>query len=397
MANSEILINQLFAGTYLREGNNIGHEIINLFEDDCGVRYLYITPSGIVKGHDVESVLFVRNTQARRTVEVIALAYELSPVEKSDLDNIRYGGVTPEQIFRSNTYHGGDDVFSGIVSYKANVVKMPLSRLFITLDNGFNLSSWPGSILLNSTKRVIIPQGMRMYYSEQSDPEAYSQLHALISNESLWQSADVMGQLISDRSIVFENPPFLEVIGKEDDELVFSNLLAYYFNYNHNAFIKFAASNDLLSIPNMENDFEVVRETNFNIDLWIESKKHVIVIENKIKSGINGIDKAYGSQLEKYRVLAQEYATQYNKEAHYYVLAPDYNVLNLSSYDPDNLYRIIPYSAVFAFFISNASAYISDRFFPDFLRGLERHTMTASELNFKTMKTRFLRRISQAQ
>ena len=91
------------------------------------------------------------------------------------------------------------------------------------------------------------------------------------------------------------------------------------------------------------------------------------------------------------------FATQYNKEAHYYVLAPDYNVLNLSSYDPDNLYRIIPYSAVFAFFISNASAYISDRFFPDFLRGLERHTMTASELNFKTMKTRFLRRISQAQ
>ncbi len=27
----EILINQLFAGAYLHEGTNIGHEVINLF------------------------------------------------------------------------------------------------------------------------------------------------------------------------------------------------------------------------------------------------------------------------------------------------------------------------------------------------------------------------------
>ena len=31
---SEILINQLFAGSYLQEGINIGHEIINLFYHD---------------------------------------------------------------------------------------------------------------------------------------------------------------------------------------------------------------------------------------------------------------------------------------------------------------------------------------------------------------------------
>lgn len=30
----EILINQLFAGAYLQEGTNIGHEVINLFRDD---------------------------------------------------------------------------------------------------------------------------------------------------------------------------------------------------------------------------------------------------------------------------------------------------------------------------------------------------------------------------
>ena len=45
---SEILINQLFAGSYLQEGTNIGHEIINIFRDDNDENYLFITPYGNV-------------------------------------------------------------------------------------------------------------------------------------------------------------------------------------------------------------------------------------------------------------------------------------------------------------------------------------------------------------
>ncbi len=39
----ELLINQLFAGRYLDEGENIGHEVINLFKDDEGNNNLFIT------------------------------------------------------------------------------------------------------------------------------------------------------------------------------------------------------------------------------------------------------------------------------------------------------------------------------------------------------------------
>lgn len=58
MMNDEILINQLFAGTYLDEGKNIGHEVINLFKADDGNNYLYITPSGKIDltSHPVKSV-----------------------------------------------------------------------------------------------------------------------------------------------------------------------------------------------------------------------------------------------------------------------------------------------------------------------------------------------------
>ena len=61
MSSKEILINQLFAGRYLDEGENIGHEVINLFKDDKGDNLLYITPSGRVVNHNVDSILFVRN------------------------------------------------------------------------------------------------------------------------------------------------------------------------------------------------------------------------------------------------------------------------------------------------------------------------------------------------
>lgn len=398
MPAPEILINQLFAGTYLDEGSNIGHEIINLFDDDCGNRYLYITPSGRVSGHNVDKVVFVRNVSARRTVEVIAIASGLSAAGEFEAEAIRYGGVELDHIFRSNTYHGGEDAFPG-ATYKAAEMLVPAGgrRFFITVDAEFDIDRWPGSVCLDSSRKVVIPQGMRMYYSAENDPVAHAQLEDMLSDESLWMPAASMGRLTVDASIEARNPSFLEVVGKEDDELAFSNLLAYYFDYSHDAFTRFAADPSLLDIPRMDSSFEIVRESNHNIDLWIEGDNHVIVIENKIKSGINGIGNAYGSQLQKYRSFAEEYAREHGKQAHFYVFAPDYNNLDLGAFDPDGVWKVIPYSALFTFFVQETPTYIVDHCFPDFLRGLERHTMTAAELNFKTMRTRFMRIIAHAQ
>lgn len=46
--------------------------------------------------------------------------------------------------------------------------------------------------------------------------------------------------------------------------------------------------------------FKTVRESMQNIDLWIEDEKHVLVIENKIKSGLNGKTGKGKTQLDKY-------------------------------------------------------------------------------------------------
>lgn len=396
MASGEILINQLFAGRYLSEEGNIGHEIVNLFKDDIGDRYLYITPSGDVKNHDVESVIFVRNFKARRTVEVVAVATGLTEIDEETGSKITYGGVTLGQIFRSNTYRGEKDIFPANVTYKADKVFVPSGRkrILISVDDKFDLTNYPGSVLLESTRKVVIPQGMRMYYSEENDSTAYHQLDKLIANKSLWKSSTTK-ELVTDGSAGSLESTYLEVVGKEDDEIVFSNLLAHYFRYSHDMFVKFAK--DVLGIPDMDAEYTIIRESNHNIDIWIESENHLIVIENKLKSGINGLDDDGGSQLDKYYQEAEKYAKETGKTTKYYIFAPNYSSVDFSKYDTENRWNVIFYDSIYKFFAKHVSSYISERYFSEFLRSLERHTLSMSELNYRTMQARFMRKIAQSK
>lgn len=45
-ASREIIINKMYVGGYLSEGDNIGHEIINLYKADDGKNYIYLIHKG---------------------------------------------------------------------------------------------------------------------------------------------------------------------------------------------------------------------------------------------------------------------------------------------------------------------------------------------------------------
>ena len=390
----EILINQLFAGRYLEEGANIGHEVINLFKDDDGYNNLFITPSGKVKGHDVEYILFVRNVSFRRTVEVIGLAEGLSGITFDEMKQIRYAGVSLDQIFSNNRYHGETDPFSNHVTYRARNFRLPSHRVFITLEGS---TFTEDTVLLDSERAVILPQSMREYYSKDTDPVAYNQLKGLINDNDKWEQTNKTEKLISEGAVQNQNPSFLEIIRKEDDENILSNLLAYFFDYSHNGFQRFAANPDLLNIPDFGSSFTVQREAMGRVDLWIESNKDIIVIENKIKSGINGIIGNDFSQLNKYHEKAESEARKAKKKAHYYIFAPDYAKFDLKQFGLEGEYKVVKYSEINNFFVREVATYIADRIFPDFLRGLKRHTLSLPELQFETMRSRLLRKINQLQ
>lgn len=392
--SKEILVNQLFAGKYLDEGENIGHEVINLFKDDDGNNNLFITPSGRISGHDLEYILFVRNVSARKTVQVVGLAKDFSSITNEESKRVRYAGVSLDQIFSNNMYHGESDSFADHISFRAGTFWLPSRPIQITIDNDYDSEDY--LIRLDSTRRVITPQGMREYYSAKEDAAAYAQLKAFIEDGKLWERDNTTEKIFPEGAVQNRNPSFLEVIRKEDDENIFSNLLAYFFQYSHRSFQRFAEDPKLLNIPAMSASFAVYRETKYRVDLWVESEKDIIVIENKIKSGINGVVGDY-SQLDTYREAAEREAEKNNKNTHFFLFAPDYAILDLAKYDSNNVYRIVRYSDIYRFFVNESETYISDRAFPDFLRGLKRHTLTLAELQFDTMRSRLLRKINMLQ
>ena len=403
--NDEILINQLFAGTYLNEGANIGHEVINLFKDDSGNNYLYITPGGKIdmNFHPVKSVLFVRNIEGKTTVEVIAKAEELAEADV-DPKSIEYAKTPLSRVFANNKYHNDDD--SNIFfTFKAGKIRMPKNgrRIFLTINNQFRINDDNIFIVkLKSNSNAISNQSGRKYYSQKNDPIAYNQLQELMNNNDYWEPTNTTEKLIMDGSTYRENPTFLDIIRKENDELVFSNLLAHYFEYDKTIFQEFVKNR--LGIDDFSSQFEIIRESVDNIDLLIKDAKHVLVIENKIKSDINGIrnDGSY-SQLNKYQDKIKERIHDpedrfnlYGKKPSFYIFTPNYNHIDISKYKLEKPYKIITYKEIYNFFQNNATSFISDKYFSDFLRGLERHTMSMAELNFSIMRSRFFERINNA-
>lgn len=400
MGAGEILINQMYAGEYLAMGNNIGHEAINLLKADDDNRYLYVTPNGKVQGHSVESILFVRKVRRGKTVEVIAAATGLSGVSSGDTRNITYNSVGLADIYGGNITAENADDPPDRVTYVAENVKVPASgcKIVLTLENNIDRLDDLTIVLLESSRKSIVSRGngMRRYCTTTNDPVAHRQLKDLLSDERLWRPISSTYGLGAGEDAC-EVPGFLEVIGKEDSESVFSNLFAYIFSKRPDVFREFAS--EILDISDMDTSFCIDRESKNNIDIRIEDSLHIVVIENKTKSGINGISGQYGSRLNKNQVKTDEEAAKSGKVARYFVFAPDMTSLNLRRYDPEGVWTPISYIDICGFFKSarRFSSLAEIQYFDEFVRGLERLALSDAERNFRIMRSRFLRRVHEVR
>lgn len=250
------------------------------------------------------------------------------------------------------------------------------------------------------------------------------------------------------------------IIRKSYDELVYSNLFYYIFKEYPKLFYEFATSANEgidtggLGIPKeqiSESDIEVVREEG-NIDLLIHypKQKTVIVIENKIKSGINGIiknsdGKEIGNQLSKYvhytygyRVKQNSSKTNYNYKEFsqdeieirpfgnktidqsdynrkFYIFVPKYSDLNNNIADinlticdvikkaqklqTNNIqyeYEIVNYRKIYNFFkrYENNSKY---KYMDEFLYAIKNHIYDVDNIQERQMFERFAERIEELE
>lgn len=391
----EILLNIMYTGKYLTDGN-IGHEVINLFKDDKKQNYIYVLPVGTIgEIHDdkVEVILLVKRCNAC-LLEILAKAEGLKKIgtkkdeQKQYIENedIRYGHVLLPEIFEGNVENGN------YVTFRAENVIKAAQPIFITTDE--ILSKAKGYYFVGDIK---FPRRQKGYVSDKKHAETYKILQGIIKEKTNWGEET---KTLEDYEDFLQNKrngaehDFISIIKKDYDELVFSNLFQYIFSSRpegFNLFVKEVLQADI----KFSDNFVVEREKE-NMDLFITDGNSIIVIENKIKSQINGIrkndnDKTSYSQLSKYYdYVEQQYPCEQKK---YFLFAPDYNMIDLSVYNPDNKYTLIPYSKIYDFFAQYRECYKNVKYFDEFLSALSKHKSNTDNRNEEEMFTRFSRTI----
>lgn len=400
MSNEVIMLNRMYAGKYLEE--NIGHEVINLFKDDNGNNYIYINDDGYVNPKYnglVKAVILVKHVE-KGVLEIIAKAeqltqvnYKTSDVNESISSQIRYikdNHITYGGVLLSDVYNKGVEQVS--ITYKTDMIRK-VKRPIYLIEDVEKLDSYPSPVCM--PEKHFSSQSLKMYYDSAELPKSFDALNAVINDDNYWEEKDTTERLdLSDLDSFGSHNGFLSLIHKEDDELIYSNLFAYFFKVNPVLFVKF--SNEILGISHFEKEYKIVRESNDNIDLWIEDANSIIVIENKIKSKINGerhdiLGKKIQSQLSKYYKYAVENSN--GKEVYFYIFLPDYNFVNLDKYECGSHYKIVKYSQLYDFYFTNAGNMLHEKYFKEFIDALYLHKDTIDNSRFEEMKRRFINAI----
>ncbi len=405
----EILLNIMGTGEYLDD--NLGHEIINLFRDDDGHNNIYVLPYGTfdAKHKDRIEVILLAQRVGDDCVQILAKAWRLNQTIDLSLDvesltkqqevfcsQISYGGTPLPQIFSGNRTNASKNALV-FVSFQAGEFRMASKRIFITdkreKADDKSIFFIPKNLPKSSPKS---------YYAKdetgdqdntldiQGKSSSYDVLYALIQDPKLWEAENRTEKVNVKELAGTENTfNFLRLIRKEDDELSFSNLFAHYFKMSQRLCGSFVR--DVLKIVDAKNDFEVAREFK-HIDLLLTDEEYVIVIENKIKSKINGIrhdinGKIVHSQLQEYMNVAEEMAN--GRAVRYFILSPDYNQIKLDVFPNGQEYKPVFYSQILDFlehFYTPQS--VPDAYYADFLRALKKH-VSGGTLHYE-MRERFI-------
>ena len=400
----EILLNIMYSGDYLA-CDNIGHEVINMFQADNDKYYIYILPYGTMarKHTDIKTVLLVRRHNSKK-LEILAKAVvktiphtkkkQNQQDNKEQLDyinnnKITYGGVKLDKIFENNTGNGNFITFEAdkIIRVSKPIYIMPADKA----DKANKQTSDENSIHHLDGIEHFAKQSQKMYISSSTHEEAYNQLNEIINAKDNWQEPVTR---VSTQQTQSRERCFIDIIKKNYDELVYSNLLQYIFESSSDGFKEFAKQ--ILKIEDWNMKYTVAREEN-HIDLLIKDGMHTVIIENKIKSGINGICDKQG-QKEKVSQLNRYWEAHPNEKNLYgFVFLPDYNHIDLKCFKYGDKYKKILYSDLYHFFEEHKKIYKNVKYFDEFLYALKRHTATIDNSYEEEMFEKFANKLKCLQ
>lgn len=298
----QIIINQMYSGSYLHEGENIGHEVINLYLPDGsgGYVYLWLNPPGTIPinvWHEgTNHVMLLTRYHHAHVWEILAKAETLSllpgatscqdlkegkRMQKEALPHVEYGGKNVFDIFGHNTFSGkkDDTIFA---TFRAEKVTLADKKHPLYISDDPKNATQNTAVLTN----LHLPkQGLRMYENDSSKNPDYQALEKLIKNNFWGRPLKSTATKPSGLSGKKEN--YLALLGDQNLELPFSNLLRHFLGQPsyQKAFVQEVLGLQSSGFPN--DIYEIKREER-NVDLLFQGSSHTIVIENKIDSGLNG-------------------------------------------------------------------------------------------------------------
>lgn len=239
-----------------------------------------------------------------------------------------------------------------------------------------------------------------------------------------------------------DNRTFIDIMGKQYDELAYSNMFAYFFNSNPNLFKDFAKELSILQVADRQdyifNDkqktqlqdiktdkiYEVKREDG-HIDILIFTDNDVFIIENKIKSKIHG--NKYDPYTETYvtnqLIEYYKYINRMNlendkneeednvkngissKNQHYLIFKPDYNDIDINKMlkitnEEDILkkYKVINYSDLLRIFKKIETNDLKNNiYYQEFKKAIQIHTEETDNIIEKEMEYKFRQAIEKAK
>ncbi len=388
MNDDIVIFNNAFTGKYGKEdSNNLPHEFVNFLQADDDKYYIYITPYGTINKDvslDKIKVILFYSSVGEGVVEITGKA--TGPFLAVDNpQNIKYGKVSLQEINRLNTKDSKSHL-----TMCAQSIYAPTRSIFVTLKGEGKYFSTLNPINFQGLKKLtnekvekINNTSMISYCKYDSVTENFKNF---INNSGCWKPVEKFDSI----KINGFTDNFFSITKRQNKENMFSDMLCYLFASNKQLLAEFCES--VLKI-NKPIDYKLEREKN-RMDLRIISENSYIIIENKIKSDINGLEYKDDSktkyktdnkgklisQLSKYYEVALNEMNRDCNKVKCFILKPNYNPLcekDLEDkYSHGDKYKIITYKEISDFLTSSnrLKANENNYFYLDFINAIQKHT-----------------------
>ncbi|MCU4116919.1 PD-(D/E)XK nuclease family protein [Mycoplasma zalophi] len=378
-----ILLNKLFLGNWLDKKGNIGHEIIDFLLTDNNEHYIYNNPWGVCPDN-----IWVEGTKELKqwkNEKYLAKYLVLTSGLKNNNFNILYVVELEEKLHRfhkakkpsknddSKKYHYYENfkcaqraleqfirerkiVYNGKYLYE---IYKDDDSLYLTFKAKKIYKANDEILVSNLEYNFQRNKGYLFDDKNKNDYEFVNNLIATaIKNKKLIEFNPKTVKEDNIKSLKKETT-FLDLIDFQDNEQAFTNMFYSILSFK-NLLKKFCITFRGKKIFDQNSDYEVYKEyvvENGRLDIYAKGLKQNIIIENKIRSGLNGIkseDKI--TQLSTYYKWANKADSEYDPL--FFIIAPNFRILEIENeiekLDPEmkNIYKIISYKEI-ADFIEN--------------------------------------------